>query len=531
MSDTPSTTPPAPESGSFSRRNFIRSAALAGTAASLASCDKEPFHTRPALYPGFKSPRPGRDLNVAIVGCGEQGNALTVALERIADPSLMPRILAVADIDRVRAASLAGRIKNPPDMGGGGLEQDCAYYRDMDELLEKEGDKLDAVILAVPDWIHHELTIKGLRAGLHVYCEKMMSNRIEWARQMVQAANETGKLLQIGHQRRSNPRYLALRNGIIDQHQGLGRMTHAYAQWNRGLNASTPLKVGESKSKLKLAQEYGYGSVREMRNWRHYRKYGGGIISDLGAHQIDLFNWFYQAMPKKVQAMGGIDFWTEDNQLGTYELPDNVMVMYEYEMPGDLSPDGKPHVARGFYQTLTTTGFQGFHERFNGTMASVEISEVPRWNSIFRETYSDNEDLAGNFMERWQAMLDKGLIYPIPYDLYWKGRRAWESARPFGRQPPAWYKTPKEEDDALRGGYVDSRVSAPPPIYGLGTNLNAPAHQPHLLNFFEAVEKNDKSLLNCPGEEAFRTAVTVLKVYEALENGGQYEFKPEDFAV
>jgi len=542
MSDSLTHADPAPaEAGAFSRRSFLRSAGIAGAAVGLASCN------RPALRPDWKPLRPGRDLQVGLVGCGEQGNALWKAISLIDDNKLVPHIRCVVDIDRTKCTELAGAIQEAGHEG--------KTFDNIDEMLEKEGKNLHAVILAVPDWIHHELTIKALRAGLHVYCEKMMSNRVEWAREMVRASLETGKLLQIGHQRRSNPRYLALRNGIIAKHQGLGRMTHAYAQWHRGIQSSAPLAVAEAPGKVALAKKNGYGSFHEMRNWRHYRKYGGGIISDLGAHQIDLFNWFFQALPKRLVVTGGVDYWDAGNPRGHYELPDNVMVAYEYEVPGHLNPDGRPHMARAYYQTLTTTGTQGFHERFFGDCATVFMSEVPTWNQIYRETFLDDavsedelaklaadpkdaalkdyKQMVFEYRKRWDAMQAEDLIYAIPYDLVWKGRRGWETPRPFGRQPPAWFKTPKEEDDARRspGAYVDVRVSKPPPAFGLGTALTMPAHQPHLLNFFAAVEANKKDMLNCPGEEGFRTCVTVLKVYDALAGGGTAEFKPEDFAI
>ena len=527
--------------GTFSRRSFLRSSAIVGAAAGADAATKPwPFY-RPAINPAWTPRKPERDLQIAIVGCGEQGNALMTAIERIQDAKMVPHIRAVVDVDRTKLSELAGRAT------AGGHQ--ATQYANMDLLLEKEGKELDAVILAVPDWIHHELTIKGLQAGLHVYCEKMMSNRIDWAREMVKAQLASGKLLQIGHQRRSSPRYLALRNGIIGKHLGLGRMTHAYAQWHRGIQSSTPLEVRGSKQREELSKQLGYGSFHEFRNWRHYRKYGGGIISDLGAHQIDLFNWFFQALPKRLVAMGGVDYWTPDNPRGHYELPDNVMVMYEYDVPAHLSPDGKVHTARAYYQTLTTTGSQSFHEKFYGDCATVTMSEVPKWNDISQETFleapvtaedvasaksdsqKDYNKLVHEYQQRWETMKNEGLIYAIPSDRVWKGRRPWESPKPFGRQPPTWFKTPKEEDEARRTGYVDARVSREPAVFGLGTVLNVPPHQPHLLNFFAAVEAGKKEMLNCPGEEAFHTCVSVLKIYEALENGGTYEFKPEDFAI
>ena len=86
-------------------------------------------------------------------------------------------------------------------------------YENYEDLLAKEKD-LQAVVVATPDFWHAPITNACLKAGLHVYCEKMMSNTIEGARSMVQTMRETGKLLQIGHQRRSNPRYLFALNRL-----------------------------------------------------------------------------------------------------------------------------------------------------------------------------------------------------------------------------------------------------------------------------------------------------------------------------
>ena len=76
-------------------------------------------------------------------------------------------------------------------------------YVDYKELLDKEKANLDAVIVATPDFWHAEHAIACMKAGLQVYCEKEMSNNLADARRMVQTARETGKLLQIGHQRRT----------------------------------------------------------------------------------------------------------------------------------------------------------------------------------------------------------------------------------------------------------------------------------------------------------------------------------------
>ena len=86
--------------------------------------------------------------------------------------------------------------------------------------------ELDAVVIATPDFMHAEHTNAALKSGKHVYCEKLMSNTVAGARSMVQTARETKKLLQIGHQRRSNPRYLHARDKIVRDARMLGRITN-----------------------------------------------------------------------------------------------------------------------------------------------------------------------------------------------------------------------------------------------------------------------------------------------------------------
>ena len=82
------------------------------------------------------------------------------------------------------------------------------------------------MIIATPDFMHAEHTNAALKAGKHVYCEKLMSNTVEGARAMVVAARETKKLLQLGHQRRSNPRYQHARDKIVTGNRLLGRVTN-----------------------------------------------------------------------------------------------------------------------------------------------------------------------------------------------------------------------------------------------------------------------------------------------------------------
>jgi len=356
---------------------------------------------------------------------------------------------------------------------------DVKAYVDYQDLLEAETD-LDAAVIATPDFVHHEHTIASLNKGLHVYCEKEMSNSLAKARQMVLAARETGKLLQIGHQRRSNPRYLCAIDRLVLDSKLLGQVTHANAQWNRAKSEDLgwPNRYELDQATL---EKYGYESMHHFRNWRWYKKYGGGPIVDLGSHQIDLFAWVFGANPHSVVAGGGIDFYKQ------HEWYDNVMAIYDYR-----TEEG---VARAFYQVLTTTSNGGFYEAFMGVDGTLVISEVPdRGNHLLKEVHADDGP--------WEQMAKNGLLEEV-------GQEA----------------GPADVKDVL----ADVRVS---PILGsweLSTKLNKPAHQPHLENFFDAIRIGRP--LNCPAELGYETAVAVLKANEAVEAGRKLGFTPEEFEV
>ena len=163
----------------------------------------------------------GRDelARVAIIGSGSQGRNLLLNCLKI--PGI--RFVAVCDIWPYSRRYAINTLKKYDQVVNG--------YEDYREMLDKE-KHLDAVIVATPDWMHAEHTIACLKAGKHVYCEKEMANTTQSAQEMVRAMRETGKLLQIGHQRRSNPRYWhALK--MIEKDKILGRVTHCYGQWNR----------------------------------------------------------------------------------------------------------------------------------------------------------------------------------------------------------------------------------------------------------------------------------------------------------
>ena len=437
------------------RRDFLKTTAAAGLALGSSSLAAAAGGTN--------------DLRVALIGAGNQGMVLLESCQKI--PNI--RITAMCDIwKEYRQKYVSGRLRTY------GYAHNT--YVDIHEMLAKEKSRLDAAIVATPDFWHAEHAIACLNAGLHVYCEKEMSNTLEDARRIVRAARESGKLLQVGHQRRSNPRYRFSYQKLVREASLLGRITTASGQWNRSRQdpLTMPAKYNIAPETL---EKYGYRSMEQFLNWRWYRGLGGGPIVDLGSHQIDIFNWFLGARPGSVMASGGTDYYSKD----THEWYDTVMAVFQYPTATGM--------VRAFYQTITTNGFGGYYELFLGDHGSLEISESGARAKVYRDVANAPD---------WGSLVKRGLLM-----------------------------APKEEPKPQGQAQVvlDVRETAPPPSYALPVQSLKLYHQPHLENFFDAIR--GRSRLTCPGEVGYDTAVTVLKVNEAVEAGRPVVFKPEDFEI
>ena len=438
----------------LSRRTFLKTGSLATAGLVLGA----PQIARAQMASKLN------DLHIALIGLGAQGRILLDAMLNL--PGL--HFQAVCDVweySRTFGVRKIHKEKGSPP----------AAYENFEDLLAKE-KSLDAVIIATPDFWHAPHAVACLKAGLHVYCEKMMSNTIEGAKSIVRAAQETGKLCQIGHQRRSNPRYLHVEKNLIRNAQLCGRIVNINGQWNRAVTDD----IGWPKAQtipVETLRRYGYRDMHQFRNWRWFRDLAGGPISDLGAHQIDIFNWFLGCTPKTVQASAGRDYFT------TREHFDNVMAIFEYDTPAGRT--------RAFYQTLTTTSAGGgYYESFMGDEGTIKMSESPALTKIYREERAKD----------WQPWVDRHYL-----------------------KPDAAPAAPKDT------AKVDVRESAPLLTYSVPVILDKPIHQPHLENFFAAVRGQAK--LNCDAAHAFESELCIFKVNSAAASRQVIELKPEDYAI
>jgi len=449
------------------RREFIGASAAAG--AGLLWLGAKAAETGAA---------PSAALNIALIGAGEQGRVLinsTLPISGI-------RFRALCDIWPYRrdvTKRYLAFYKHPVN--------DYADYR---EMLAKEKD-LQAVLIATPDSAHAEQAVACLRAGLDVYCEPPMASTLDGARSMVRTMRETGRLLQIGYQRRSNPRYRHTVEKLLREAKLPGRVTHVNAQWCQPIadDLGWPRAAAVADEDLK---RFGYASMAELRNWRHYRKHSAGLFAGLAGHAVDVANWFLATPPKAVLAAGGTDFYRGR------ETHDNVMAVLDYE-----TPDG---LVRAFFQALSTTtngGLAAF-EHFLGTDGSIRISEFHKWTRVFHEPHAPDWD-------KWTR-----LDYLI------------KDAPP---QPEGRAKLPlsQAEEKPVDPNVVRSQETGLVTGYDIPIALVKLPHQPHLENFFDALR--GRARLACPADEALRAHAVALKVNEAIEAKRVLTLSREDYQV
>ncbi len=448
-----------PPSSPISRRDFLsKSMATAGAGLVLGA---------PSILRAANADGSSEQVKVALVGMGKQGRVLFEAMSNI--PGL--HFQAVCDIWDYNLKGGVAKVRALQGTAPKG-------YIDIDEMLATEKG-LDAVVIATPDFWHSPHTVKCLEAGLNVYCEKMMSNTIDGARAMVKAMEKSGKLCQIGHQRRSNPRYRYTLDKLINGNRICGQITNITAQWNRAVNSSQDIAFNKKLTiDEAILNKYGFKDMNQFMNWRTFRDLSGGPISDLGAHQIDIFGWFLGVPPKSVFASGGHSYFKKREHF------DNVLAIFDFD-----TPQGE---VRAFYQVLTTTSSGGgFWENFMGTEGSIKISEIASNSAIYREGSAPS----------WDDFVARGIL----------------------KKSPAPPKPPPSADA------VASYESAAPEIFELPGGFNKPAHQPHLENFFNSVR--GKTKLNCDARHAFESEAPIYWVNPSALKRQPIEFTAEHLSV
>jgi predicted dehydrogenase len=296
-----------------SRRSFLKTATLASAAISM-----------PAILrsQGEGGQSPNNKLNIACCGVGGRG---WDAVEGVKGENLV----AFCDVDDARAAKAYEAFPNVP------------HFRDFRVMLEKLGNKIDAVTVSTPDHMHFPIAMSALSLGKHVFVEKPLTHTISEARKLAAVAREKKVATQMGNQGHANE---GLRL-IKEWHQAgiLGEVREIHSWTDRPIWPQGIEKPDHSKSMpvvpstldwdlwLGVAQAREYDPAYVPFSWRGYWDFGTGALGDMGCHIMDGAFWGLDLdAPTAVEAISA--------HQTSYSPPTASVVKYEFPARGNLPP-------------------------------------------------------------------------------------------------------------------------------------------------------------------------------------------------
>jgi predicted dehydrogenase len=258
-------------------------------------------------------------IQLGVIGAGDRGTYVMTNFQK----NSSVHVAAVCDIysehiDRARQKAT-----------------DAKSFSDHRKLLEEKG--LDAILIATPDHWHSVVTIDALNAGRDVYVEKPLTLRPAEGPRIVKAARVNDRVCQVGMQQRSGKHYLEAKREYIDKGR-LGKITLARTWWHgNGYHLRrAPASLQTKPSNLDWSRFLGPVKWRDWDpqqyyNWRAYLDFGGGQVTDLFTHWIDVVHMFLgQDVPKSAAAAGGVYAYKDGRT-----APDTINVLLEY--PTDLT--------------------------------------------------------------------------------------------------------------------------------------------------------------------------------------------------
>ncbi|GIW87759.1 MAG: NADH-dependent dehydrogenase [Isosphaeraceae bacterium] len=393
------------------RRRFLQGAAVAPVAG--------------AFYFGYKAV--DRPVRAAIIGTGNEG-----CQAMIHDHN--PEYLQFIGFCDIRPSQQKRAVETLRAHGGYSSAEVEAFaknmYPDVDAMLADPN--VEMVVIALPLWLHAPVAIKALRAGKHVFCEKLMAHSVGECKAMCRVAHETNKMLAIGHQRHYSALYDNANYLVENGH--LGEIRHIRALWHRN-NATpryqkkdgqivydaqgNPIPLRDDQGnilyydswkpdipaedrQIDVSQHvvrfrngkgkewtYRYKDLQQLVQWRLYNQTGAGLMAELGSHQLDACSIFLgKVHPTAVTGIGGTFFYDDGR-----EVDDHVFVTFEFPTRDDPEARGHDRVVVT-YSSINTNRFENYGEMVYGTRGTM-IVEGEKEILLYKEADANTGSAGG----------------------------------------------------------------------------------------------------------------------------------------
>ncbi len=342
-----------------------------------------------AFYFGYKDMGGKAPVKAAIIGTGDEG---CQAMIRSHNRAYL-NFIGFCDIRPSQQERAVKEFSSHKDYTPAEAKKLKRYATKEEMYADPE---VEMIVIALPLWLHAPVAIEAMKAGKHVFTEKLMAHSIAECKEMCRTARETNKLLAVGHQRHysvlyDNANYLV-------QNDVLGDIRHIRALWHRNnaqpmivkdksgnpiYDAATGLpeimkdakgnivyrdswkRIHPDADKNIEFKKYGYKSLDELINWRLYSRTGAGLMAELGSHQLDACSIFLgKKHPLAVTGVGGTYFYTDGRQ-----ADDHVFTIFEF--PGKA--ENERIVVT--YSSINTNSFDGYGEMVMGSKGTMLVSQ------------------------------------------------------------------------------------------------------------------------------------------------------------
>lgn len=367
---------------------------------------------------------PNDKLQIGVIGCNGMGWSNTRSILKMDDVDLV----AINDVDqnviKKRTEDYKKFRKNKPEV-----------YTDYRDLLRNPD--IDAVIIGSPDHWHCKMMVDAVQSGKHVYVEKPLANSIEECKIMVEAAQKTGKVVQVGQWQRSGVHYQKALEIVQSGVLGNIRLVKvwAYQGWMKPVPKIPDSAVPEGVDYdfwLGPAPKRPFNKNRFHFNFRWFWDYAGGLMTDWGVHEIDIALWIMKAVsPVSVMATGGKIAYPDDAS----ETPDTLQAIFQYDgfnmlwehATGiDNGPYGRREgiafignngtlvVNRGGYEVIIEKKAKGYSQTAEGKMEPIEAAKRPEGvNYLDKHTENFVAAIKANDHSKLNTPIESGSLAAI----------------------------------------------------------------------------------------------------------------------
>lgn len=316
----------------LSRRQFIQRGSLAALGGAII--DRGPLVSE--IRTAVPRRTRGKDepiVRCGVIGYGEWGRQIAAELSG----NDRAELAAVADHFELMLRRAEREVP------------EAARYTDYHQILDDP--EIPAVLIATPTHQHRQIVEDALAAGKNVYCEAPIANTIEDARAIAKAAEAASdQVFQCGLLYRSHPQYRSvfgfIRSGAV------GQPAMARGQWRKKVSWRRASATAEREAEL---------------NWRLDPALSLGLIGEVGIHQIDTANWFFDVLPVKATGFGGVMLWDDGR-----EVADTIQAVIGYEKN-----------LRMVYDATLTGSFDSQVDEFLGSDSTIVMRDQNAW--MFKE--------------------------------------------------------------------------------------------------------------------------------------------------